>query len=205
MFILWKPTFPGRSGAQAGVRQQPELGDWVAKPQGKAWPSARGYRLPSGTRARRERGVTNNGPVLWFRTRAGMEGGSHLLQREESKRQRSVVGFLSVRAGCGRRRFSSPFLHRPRHEFIVSFFFNTTFSLNGFDPPTPTPLNLAQDHFKQVGHVQFVEIPEDEQGRSKGRATVRFASEQDAANAIHHLNNTELDGRTIYVREDTNP
>eukprot|EP00903_Cladosiphon_okamuranus_P012206 g11448.t1 len=62
-----------------------------------------------------------------------------------------------------------------------------------------------KDHFKQVGYVQFVEIPEDAQGRSKGRATVRFASEQDAANAVYQLNNTELDGRTIYVREGTNP
>lgn len=60
---------------------------------------------------------------------------------------------------------------------------------------------LSQDHFKQVGFVQFVEIPEDAQGRSKGRGTVRFASEQDAANAIHQLNSTELDGRTIYVKE----
>lgn len=56
-----------------------------------------------------------------------------------------------------------------------------------------------------MGYVQFVEIPEDAQGRSKGRATVRFASEQDAANAINQLNGTELDGRTIYVKEDTNP
>lgn len=52
--------------------------------------------------------------------------------------------------------------------------------------------------------MQFVEIPEDAQGRSQGRATVRFGSEQDAANAINQLNNTELDGRTLYVREYTN-
>eukprot|EP00752_Nemacystus_decipiens_P014208 g12637.t1 len=68
-----------------------------------------------------------------------------------------------------------------------------------------TGWQTLKDHFKQVGHVQFVEIPEDAQGRSMGRATVRFASEQGALNAIDQLNNTELDGRIIYVREDNNP
>ena len=52
-----------------------------------------------------------------------------------------------------------------------------------------------------MGNVQFVEIPENAQGRPKGNAIVRFASEQDVANAIDQLNNTELDGRTIYVKE----
>lgn len=77
-----------------------------------------------------------------------------------------------------------------------------------FPSPSPTIQTTSfcfpQDHFKQVGHVQFVEIPEDAQGRSQGRATVRFASDQDAANAINQLNNTELDGRQLYVREYTN-
>ncbi|CAN0069811.1 unnamed protein product [Ascophyllum nodosum] len=59
-----------------------------------------------------------------------------------------------------------------------------------------------KDHFRQVGSVQFVEIPEDVQGRSKGYATVRFASEQGAHRAIDELNDTELGGRRIYVRED---
>lgn len=60
-----------------------------------------------------------------------------------------------------------------------------------------------KDHFKQVGHVQFVEIPEDDQGRSKGYGTVRFASEQGAQRAIEELNDTDLGGRRIYVQEDT--
>lgn len=50
--------------------------------------------------------------------------------------------------------------------------------------------------------MQFVEIPEDAQGRSKGHGTVRFANEQDAARAIAQLNNSELGGRPIFVRED---
>ncbi|CAN0540118.1 unnamed protein product, partial [Ectocarpus sp. 12 AP-2014] len=62
-----------------------------------------------------------------------------------------------------------------------------------------------KDHFKQCGRVQFVEIPEDPQGRSKGYATVRFGSEQDAADAINQLDGTDLDGRRIGVREDNRP
>ncbi|CAN0464245.1 unnamed protein product [Discosporangium mesarthrocarpum] len=61
---------------------------------------------------------------------------------------------------------------------------------------------VPQDHFKQVGNVQFVEIPEDGQGRSKGWATVRFSSEQGAQRAIRELHDTELLGRPLIVRED---
>lgn len=50
--------------------------------------------------------------------------------------------------------------------------------------------------------MQFVEIPEDAQGRSKGYGTVRFASEQDANRAISELNDSDLGGRRIFVRED---
>lgn len=64
------------------------------------------------------------------------------------------------------------------------------------------PHRFWQDHFKPIGHVQFVEIPEDAQGRSKGHGTVRFANEQDATRAIAQLNNSELGGRPIFVRED---
>ncbi|CAM9409257.1 unnamed protein product [Choristocarpus tenellus] len=59
-----------------------------------------------------------------------------------------------------------------------------------------------KDHFKQVGNVQFVEIPEDDQGRSKGYATVRYSSEQGADRAIRDLNESVLLGRRILVRED---
>lgn len=60
---------------------------------------------------------------------------------------------------------------------------------------------LLQDHFKQVGHVQFTEIPEDAQGRSRGYGTVRFASEHSAQRAIDELNDTDLNGRRIHVRD----
>ncbi|CAM9735374.1 unnamed protein product [Laminaria digitata] len=65
-----------------------------------------------------------------------------------------------------------------------------------------TEWQALKDHFKPIGHVQFVEIPEDAQGRSKGHGTVRFANEQDATRAIAQLNNSELGGRPIFVRED---
>lgn len=61
---------------------------------------------------------------------------------------------------------------------------------------------FVQDVFKQVGIVQFVEIPEDAQGRSKGHGTVRFAYEEGAIRAIDELNGTEIGGRRIFVRED---
>lgn len=65
------------------------------------------------------------------------------------------------------------------------------------------PWQELKDHFKQVGHVQFVEIPEDAQGRSKGHGTVRFASEQGATRAIDELNDSDLGGRRIFVKADS--
>jgi RNA recognition motif-containing protein len=39
-------------------------------------------------------------------------------------------------------------------------------------------------------------------GRSKGYGIVEMATQQDALNAIQTLNNSELNGRSIFVRED---
>ena len=41
-----------------------------------------------------------------------------------------------------------------------------------------------------------------EDGRSRGCGLVRFSSEEEAAEAIETLTDTELDGRQIFVRED---
>ena len=59
-----------------------------------------------------------------------------------------------------------------------------------------------KDHFRSAGEVTHADVMTEPNGRSKGCAIVRFASAQDAANAIQQLHDSELDGRTIFVRED---
>lgn len=60
-----------------------------------------------------------------------------------------------------------------------------------------------KDHMRQVGDVLFAEVMTDGiTGRSKGCGIVEFHSSQDAQRAIRTLNDTELKGRLIFVRED---
>lgn len=59
-----------------------------------------------------------------------------------------------------------------------------------------------KDHMKQAGRVLRADVMTDSTGRSKGCGIVEFASSSDARNAISTLNDTELDGRLIFVRED---
>ncbi|CAE7652408.1 PABN1 [Symbiodinium sp. CCMP2456] len=59
-----------------------------------------------------------------------------------------------------------------------------------------------KDHMKQAGTVEFCSIlTEDgtDWGRSKGMACVRYATEQDVANAIATLNQSDFKGRPIKV------
>ena len=54
--------------------------------------------------------------------------------------------------------------------------------------------------FSAFGDVSKVSIIKDkETGRSKGFGFVEYATEAEAAAAADKLNNTELDGRTIFV------
>jgi len=59
-----------------------------------------------------------------------------------------------------------------------------------------------KDHMKQAGEVVHADVMAESNGRSKGWGLVEFSSPQEAMNAIQTLNNTELDGRSISVRED---
>jgi len=59
-----------------------------------------------------------------------------------------------------------------------------------------------KDHMKKVPGCIHVDIFTDQLGRSKGCAIVEYASRRDAANAIKTLNNTNLNGRNIFVRRD---
>ncbi|RLN48133.1 hypothetical protein BBJ28_00001784 [Nothophytophthora sp. Chile5] len=62
-----------------------------------------------------------------------------------------------------------------------------------------------KDHMKQVGTVVHADVLEELNGRSKGCGLVEYATLTEATNAITQLNNTELEGRLIFVREDREP
>ena len=57
-------------------------------------------------------------------------------------------------------------------------------------------------HMRDAGEVQFAEVMMMNDGRSKGCGIVEFADEEGAQNAIDTLNDSELCGRQIFVRED---
>ncbi len=55
-------------------------------------------------------------------------------------------------------------------------------------------------YFAQAGTVTSANIINDKMtGRSKGFGFVEFSTEEEARAAVEKLNNTELDGRTIFV------
>lgn len=59
-----------------------------------------------------------------------------------------------------------------------------------------------KDHMKQAGRVLRADVMTDANGRSKGCGIVEFESAADAEQAIATLNDTDLNGRLIFVRED---
>ncbi len=59
-----------------------------------------------------------------------------------------------------------------------------------------------QDLFEQYGEVDSVKIVTDrDSGRSKGFGFIEMADETAARNAISKLDNQELEGRNIVVKE----
>lgn len=52
------------------------------------------------------------------------------------------------------------------------------------------------------GHVVRADVMTDLDGRSKGCGIVEYASPMEAKDAIVRLNNTELLGRPVHIRED---
>ena len=61
-----------------------------------------------------------------------------------------------------------------------------------------------KDHMKQAGEVTYCDIIPDSENRSlsSGSALVEYASAKQAKKAIRELTDTELEGWTIFVRED---
>jgi RNA recognition motif-containing protein len=59
-----------------------------------------------------------------------------------------------------------------------------------------------KDHMKTAGDVIRADVLTSYDGRSKGCGIVEYASVEEAQKAVAELNNTELMGRQIFVRED---
>ncbi|KAF1322705.1 Rna-binding protein, partial [Globisporangium splendens] len=62
-----------------------------------------------------------------------------------------------------------------------------------------------KDHMKQAGVVVHADVLEEAGGRSKGCGLVEYGSPEEAQHAIRTLNDSQLDGRMIFVREDREP
>lgn len=59
-----------------------------------------------------------------------------------------------------------------------------------------------KDHMRDAGDVVFAEVMTESEGRSKGCGIVEYATPEEAKEAINTMNDTELNGRMIFVRED---
>lgn len=59
-----------------------------------------------------------------------------------------------------------------------------------------------KDHMRQAGNVDSANILEAPNGRSKGCAIVKYQNPREAQRAIQDLNESELEGRTIFVQPD---
>jgi len=59
-----------------------------------------------------------------------------------------------------------------------------------------------KDHMREAGEVTRADVMTGPDGRSKGCGIVEYATEEDAKKAVSTLNDTELNGRQIFVRED---
>jgi RNA recognition motif-containing protein len=59
-----------------------------------------------------------------------------------------------------------------------------------------------KDHMREAGEVLHAEVIMEFNGRSKGCGIVEYATPEEAQEAINTLNDTDLKGRMIFVRED---
>jgi hypothetical protein len=59
-----------------------------------------------------------------------------------------------------------------------------------------------KDHFRSAGNVIRADVFTSADGRSKGCGIVEFSAPEEAAHAIRTLNDTMLNDRKIFVRED---
>eukprot|EP00802_Teleaulax_amphioxeia_P019767 Tamp_20013.p2 GENE.Tamp_20013~~Tamp_20013.p2 ORF type:complete len:215 (+),score=45.86 Tamp_20013:378-1022(+) len=65
-----------------------------------------------------------------------------------------------------------------------------------------TNWQTLKDHFAQCGEIVRADVFTERSGRSRGCGIVEYSADHMAKSAMATLNNTELDGRLIFVRED---
>ena len=65
-----------------------------------------------------------------------------------------------------------------------------------------TDWRSLKDHMRKAGNVDNATILTNQEGKSNGCAVVVYQKSQEAARAIRELQDSELDGRTIRLRED---
>ncbi len=68
-----------------------------------------------------------------------------------------------------------------------------------------TKWQALKDHMRRAGNVDSANILEANNGRSKGCALVTYQHPKEAQRAINELNESELEGRTIFVQPDNKP
>lgn len=59
-----------------------------------------------------------------------------------------------------------------------------------------------KDHMREAGDVLYAEVLTEHDGRSKGCGIVEYSDASEAQEAIDSLNDSDLKGRMIFVRED---
>ncbi|XP_063690644.1 myelin expression factor 2-like isoform X2 [Bolinopsis microptera] len=59
-----------------------------------------------------------------------------------------------------------------------------------------------KDHMKEAGNVTFVELFEDEGGKSMGCGLVEYSTPEEAKKAIESLNDSKVNGREVKVKAD---
>ncbi|KAL5249238.1 hypothetical protein ACHWQZ_G018184 [Mnemiopsis leidyi] len=59
-----------------------------------------------------------------------------------------------------------------------------------------------KDHMKEAGNVTFVELFEDDSGKSMGCGLVEYSTPEEAKKAIESLNDSKVNGREIKVKAD---
>lgn len=96
--------------------------------------------------------------------------------------------------------FSFPF--GASHRFIILLHHHHHYH-HHYHPTLSFTVIIVSPYFisTEAGECVFVVMLKGPDGRSDGRAIVKFRDENGAVTAINTLNETELDGRRIYMRK----